>query len=76
MKSLVMALFISTYAAGSVTALAITLFAADPNFVWIYAALGLETAIAGFACWRLLAGGSKPHVGQGHMQPSGTGCRS
>ncbi|RYP55828.1 hypothetical protein DL770_010877 [Monosporascus sp. CRB-9-2] len=50
MKSFIMSLFISTYAVGSVIALAITPFAADPNMVWVYAILGLQTSIAGY-CW-------------------------
>jgi POT family proton-dependent oligopeptide transporter len=51
MRSFIMSLFISTYAVGSLLALAITPFTFDPNIVNVYSFLSLITFIVGLLFW-------------------------
>ena len=51
MRSLIMSLFISTYAVGSLLALAITPFTFDPNIVNVYSFLSLITFVVGLLFW-------------------------
>lgn len=53
MKSFVMSIFVSSYAAGAALALTITPFTVDPYLDYVYLGLSIETAVVGFTFWAI-----------------------
>ncbi|KAM5442617.1 hypothetical protein MferCBS31731_002496 [Microsporum ferrugineum] len=51
MKSLVMAVYLSTVSAGALVAMTVSPLTVDPRLTWMYVTLGIETLVAGAVLW-------------------------
>ncbi|KAM5429092.1 hypothetical protein McanMca71_007977 [Microsporum canis] len=51
MKSLIMAVYLSTVSAGALIAVTVSPLTVDPKLTWMYVVLGIETLLAGAILW-------------------------